>query len=67
MDPTTILALIQLASKVIESGVQLYEDSKSTMSATDIAQIQAALAAAQAATAAYRPQVDAALDAAAKT
>lgn len=66
MDPTTVISLIELAAKVIQSGVQLYEDSNTTLSETDLAKIKAALAAAQAATAAYRPQVDAALDAAAQ-
>ena len=66
MDPATILALIQLAGKLLESGVSLYEQSQATMSESDNAKIQAALVAAQAATAKLRPQVDAALDAAAK-
>lgn len=66
MDPATLIALVKLAAELAQSGVQLYEDSKSTLSETDIATIKAHLAAAQAATAAYRPQVDAALDAASK-
>jgi hypothetical protein len=65
MDPATILALIQLASKLIETGTQLYEDSKSTLSETDIATIKANLAKVQALTAAYRTEVDTALDEAA--
>lgn len=65
MDPATILALIELASKLITTGTQLYEDSKATMSQTDVNAIKAKLAEVQALTAAYRSQVDAALDAAA--
>jgi hypothetical protein len=65
MDPATILALIQLASKLIETGTQLYEDSKSTLSETDIATIKANLAKVQALTAVYRTEVDTALDEAA--
>ncbi len=66
MDPATLVSLIQLAAKLAQSGVQLYEDSKSVLSETDIAKIKAALAEAQKATAAYRPLVDAALNEAAQ-
>lgn len=66
MDPAIIVSLVELAAKVIQSGVQLYEDSNTTLSETDLVKIKAALSSAQAATAAYRPQVDAALDAAAQ-
>lgn len=66
MDPAVIVSLIELAAKLVQSGVQLYEDGKHVMSETDIAKIKAALAAAQNATAAYRPLVDAALDDAAE-
>lgn len=66
MTPEMILALIQLAGKLLETGVSLYESSKATMSETDIAKIQTALEEAQMATAKWRPLVDAALDAASK-
>lgn len=65
MDSTTLTALIESIAGLVQTGVTLYEDSKSTLSETDTAAIEANLAKAQAATAAYRPQVDAALDAAA--
>lgn len=67
MSPEMILALIDLAAKLVATGTQLYEDSKTTLSETDIAAIKAKLAEVQALTASYRPLVDAALEAAANT
>lgn len=65
MDAQLILALVELAGRLVTTGTQLYEDSKATMSQTDAAAIKAKLAEVQALTASYRPLVDAALDAAA--
>jgi len=58
--------MIEALAKLVQSGVQLYNDSKAILSETDVAVIHANLANVQALTAAYRPQVDAALDEAAK-
>ena len=66
MDAATIVTLIQTLAQLVQSGVKLYEDSKATLSETDEATIKANLASVQALTAAYRTQVDAALDEAAK-
>jgi non-homologous end joining protein Ku len=56
-----ILSLIELATKLIATGTQAYSAIKSTMSETDHAKIHEALLAAEHASAALRPQVDAAL------
>lgn len=66
MDPTTIVNLIELAAKLVQSGIDLYNNSQSVLSETDIAKIKATLAEVQKATAEFRPLVDAALDDAAK-
>lgn len=66
MTPTIIISLIQLAAQMIQSGVQFYQQSQTTLSATDLAAIQKALKDAQTAGDQLRPQVDAALDAASK-
>lgn len=66
MGVEAIIALIAAGTQAIQTGYNLYQQSQSTMSETDLAKIKAALEQAQAATAIIRPQVDAALDAAAK-
>jgi hypothetical protein len=61
-----IVTLVQLAAQLIQTGVQAYVNIKGVISATDLTAIKTALAQAEAASASLRPQVDAALDAAAK-
>jgi hypothetical protein len=61
-----IVQLVQLAAQLIQTGVQAYISIKSTLSVTDLTAIKTALAQAESASASLRPQVDAALDAAAK-
>lgn len=66
MGAAAIIALIEAGVQALQTGYDLYQKTQSTLSETDSAAIKKALADAQAATAALRPQVDAALDAAAK-
>jgi hypothetical protein len=66
MDPATIIAAIQALASLVQEGVKLYNDSNTVLSETDTAAIHAALLKAEEATAALRPKVDAALEAAAQ-
>lgn len=61
-----ILAIIQSAPFLINEATTLYEAIRGDLSATEIDQIDEALAKAQAADAAATAKADAALDAAAK-
>lgn len=63
---TAILAIIQNAPFLINEATTLYQAIKGDLSATEIDQIDAALATAQAADAASTAKADTALDAAAK-
>ena len=67
MDPVSIINALTAAA---EAGMQLYSDyqqGKTILSATDAQSVHEALLKAEATTAALRQQVDAALEAAAKT
>lgn len=66
MNAQLILTIIELATKAIAGVGELMAKGKVVMSQTEASAIKAALVDAQAATAALRPRVDAALDAAAK-
>lgn len=66
MPVAMIVQLIQLAAQLIQTGVNAYVSIKGTLSLTDQKAIHDALVSAEAASALLRPQVDAALDAAAK-
>ncbi len=59
---TAILSIIQNAPFLINEATTLYQAVKGDLSATDISQIDAALAAAQAADATATAKADAALD-----
>ncbi len=59
---TALLAIIQNAPFLINEATTLYQAVKGSLSATDISQIDAALAAAQAADATATAKADAALD-----
>lgn len=63
---TAILAIIQNAPFLINEATTLYQAVKADLSPSDIEQIDAALATAQAADAAATAKADAALDAAAQ-
>jgi hypothetical protein len=63
---TAILAIIQNAPFLINEAKTLYDAVRGDLSATDITEIDAALAKAQAADALATAKADAALDAAAK-
>jgi hypothetical protein len=65
MDPLTMIAIINALSSVVQEGVKLYNNSETVLSQTDAQAIHEALLKAEAATKALRPQVDAALSAAA--
>lgn len=67
MDPATLIAALQLLAQLVQEGVKLYSDSSAVLSETDQKEIHVALVNAEAATASLRPQVDAALTAAAAT
>lgn len=67
MNPLLIAQILEALASAAQTGMQLYQEGQATMSATDAAAVHAALLKAEAATAALRPQVDAALDAASKT
>lgn len=66
MNPQLLLTIIKLATAAITGVTDLMAKGQVVMSRTEAAEIKDALAASQAATAAMRPRVDAALDAAAK-
>ncbi len=66
MNPLLIAQLIEALASVAQEGMALYTNGKTVLSETDLQVIHAALLKAEAATAALRPQVDAALDAASK-
>lgn len=66
MSATLIIQIINGLVAAISALVPLFEEGKSVMSQTDAQAIKDALTKAQEATAALRPQVDAALDAAAQ-
>lgn len=66
MNPLLIAQILEALANVATEGMALYQQGQTVMSETDAAAIHAALLKAEAATAALRPQVDAALDAAAK-
>lgn len=66
MSPILIAQLIEALAKVVTEGMSIYADGKAVMAASDLAAVHVALLKAEAATASLRPQVDAALDAAAK-
>lgn len=66
MSPLLIAQILEALASAATSAYNLYEQSKDTMSATDLAVIHAALVKAQQATNDLRPQVDAALEAASK-
>lgn len=63
---TAILAIIQNAPFLINEATALYQAVKGDLSETEISQIDAALATAQAADAAATAKADTALDAAAQ-
>lgn len=66
MNPDNIITLINLGAQALKAGIDLYNQSQATLSEEDDAKIKAALADAQAQTDLIRPQVNAALDEAAK-
>lgn len=66
MNPILIAQILEALASAASTAYKLYEDSKDTMSATDLAVIHAALLKAQQATNDLRPQVDAALESASK-
>jgi len=65
MNPLTIIQAIEALSAIIADATELVQTGKAVLSETDTQAIHAALLKAEAATAAMRPQVDAALSAAA--
>lgn len=67
MAPATLIAALQLLAQLVQEGVKLYSDSSAVLSETDQKEIHVSLVNAEAATASLRPQVDAALTAAAAT
>ena len=66
MSVTLIIQLIEALAGTIAEVAPLFTQGESVLSQSDASTIHAALTKAQAATAALRPQVDAALAAAAK-
>jgi len=66
MGITDIIKLIELGAQAIQTGYALYNDAHATLSETDRAKVQQALALAQAQTDMVRAQVDAALTKAAQ-
>lgn len=65
MSVTLIAQILETLAAAAVEAAPLIAQGQSVLSASDAAQIHAALAKAEAATATLRPQVDAALDAAA--
>lgn len=66
MDPITVIATATAAIQALNTLYQDYQAGRVVLSETDAAAVHAALMQAEAATAALRPLVDAALDAASK-
>lgn len=66
MNPLLIAQILEALASAAQTGMQLYQEGKATMSANDAAAVHAALLKAEDATAALRPKVDAALDAASR-
>ena len=66
MSVTLIIQLLEALAVTVAEVTPLFAQGRSVLSESDASAIHAALAKAQAATAALRPQVDAALDAASK-
>lgn len=66
MNPLLLVQLVEALAAVVSEGVGLFQQGQAVLSETDAAAIHAALLKAEAATASLRPQVDAALEAAAQ-
>ncbi len=66
MSVTLIIQILEALANIASQIVPLFAQGQSVLSETDAASVHAALAKAEAATATLRPQVDAALAAAAK-
>jgi hypothetical protein len=66
MSVTLIIQILEALAGTVAEVTPLFAQGQSVLSESDAGAIHAALAKAQAATAALRPQVDAALDAAPK-
>lgn len=65
MNPATLVQVIEALAAVVSDGVSLFQQGQAVLSETDAAKIHDALLKAETATASMRPQVDAALQAAA--
>ncbi|MBV8977075.1 MAG: hypothetical protein JO261_02515 [Alphaproteobacteria bacterium] len=61
MTVTMIVQALEALAALLGQLVPLFEEGQSVVGETDVAQVHAALAKAEAATATLRPQVDAAL------
>jgi hypothetical protein len=66
MNPLTIIQAIEALAAIVSDAADLVQTGRAVLSETDTQAIHAALLKAEAATAAMRPQVDAALAAAAQ-
>lgn len=66
MDPMTIIAILKGLAEIGTSVYNSYEQSKTVLSATNAAEVHAALLQIESVTSKLRAQVDAALDEAAK-
>ena len=66
MPVTLIIQILEALASTVSQIAPLFEQGKSIVSLDDVTAVHAALARAEASTAALRPQVDAALDAAAR-
>jgi hypothetical protein len=66
MSVTLIIQILEALAGTVAEVVPLFAQGEDVLGESDASAIHAALAKAEAATAALRPQVDAALDAAAK-
>jgi hypothetical protein len=66
MTATLIIQILEALANIVSQVVPLFVQGQSVLSATDAASVHAALLKAEQATAALRPQVDAALSQAAQ-